>query len=211
MILPLVLSILMGYALGAIPTGVLVARFTSGVDVRGGGSGHTGGTNVARVTGNRWAGILTVLIDVGLGALSVIAARIVFDSPWAPAFAGPAAVVGHGWSVFIGFSGGIGLSSLAGMLLAQAPLATLVAGVACIVAWLMLRKLLRHDARATIVVLLLIPIGLWALGQPVPVISSAGLGALSAIVRSLGDWKRRYSPNEGALGQLRLRPDTEAA
>ena len=74
------LSLLIGYALGAIPTGVIVSRFGFGLDVRCSGSDHTGGTNVVRVTGKTWAGLLTALIDIGLGALSVWVAQALFDS-----------------------------------------------------------------------------------------------------------------------------------
>jgi len=72
------LSLLIGYALGAIPTGAIVSRLGFGLDVRRSGSGHTGGTNVIRVTGRIWAGVLTGCVDIGLGALSIWAARTLF-------------------------------------------------------------------------------------------------------------------------------------
>ncbi len=202
------LSLLIGYSLGAIPTGVIVSRLGFGLDVRRSGSGHTGGTNVMRVTGKTWAGLLTVLIDIGLGALSIWVTRVLFGSPWAPAMAGAAAVLGHSWSAYIGFAGGIGLSSLFGMLLAQAPLETLIAGIACALVWLAMRKLLKHDARSTIFVLPLLPLLLW-LGQPLPIVVSAGVGALFAIVKSLGDWRRVQKRNDGTLGQFGLQRTAE--
>lgn len=197
-------SMLIGYALGAIPTGVIVAKLWCGGDVLRAGSGHTGGANTARVTGSAWAGAVTLVIDVGLSAVAVFLSGRLSDSPWAPALAGSAAVLGHDWSVYIGFRGGIGISSLAGMLLAQAPLATLIAGAAVVLTWLALRKKLGHDARSTIVVMFILPLLLWALREPQHVLISGGLGALAVIIRSFGDWRRTYEPNEGALGQFGL-------
>ena len=203
------LSLLIGYALGAIPTGVIVAKLGFGLKLHRLGSRHTGGTNVMRVTGKVWAGVLTGCIDIGLGALSVWAAQSLFDSPWAPVMAGAAAVLGHSWSAYIGFAGGIGLSSLFGMLLAQAPLETLIAGVVCVLVWLAVRKALKGDARSTICVLPLLPLLLWLLGQSAPLIVSSGLGALIAIGKSLGDWQRTHQENDGVLSQLGLRRTLE--
>jgi len=118
-------------------------------------------------------------------------------------------VLGHSWSAYIGFAGGIGLSSLFGMLLAQAPLEAIIAVVACVLVWLVIRKLLKHDARSTVFVLPLLPLLLWLLGQPVPVIVGAGIGALFAIARSLGDWRRVQQGNDGVLGQLGLQRAVE--
>ena len=202
-------SVLIGYALGAIPTGVIVAKLWYGADVLRAGSGHTGGANTARVTGNAWAGVITLLVDVGLAALAVYLAGRLSDSPWALALAGSAAVLGHDWSVYIGFRGGVGVSSLAGMLLAQAPLATLIAGVVVALIWLALRKKLGHDARSTIVVMFILPLLLWALGEPRQVVASGGVGALAVIVRSLGDWRRTYERGEGVLSQFGLQCGAE--
>jgi glycerol-3-phosphate acyltransferase PlsY len=201
-------SVLIGYVLGAIPTGVIVAKLWCGGDVLRTGSGHTGGANTARVTGNAWAGAVTAVIDVGLSAVAVFLSGRLSDTPWAPALAGAAAVLGHDWSAYIGFRGGIGISSLAGMLLAQAPLVTLIAGVVVALIWLALRVKLGHDARSTIVVMFILPVLLWALREPQHVLVSGGLGALAVIARSFGDWRRAYEPGEGALVQFGLQRES---
>jgi len=95
------------------------------------------------------------------------------------------------------------------MLLAQAPLETLVAGVVCVLVWLAMRKVLKRDARGTIFVLPLLPLLLWLLGQPVPIIVSGGVGALIAIGKSLGDWQRVQKRDDGVLGQFGLRRTLE--
>ena len=145
----LLLAGLWGYLLGAVPTGVLVSKAMRGVDVRQQGSGHTGGMNVSRVAGF-WGGALTAVVDALLGAAAVAGATLAAENPWAATAAGVMAVVGHDWSIFIHFGGGIGLSKLTGALLCLNPLPTIgtLAGVTLF--WLILVRLLRfHRARST--------------------------------------------------------------
>ena len=182
----------LGYLLGAVPTGVLVCRALRGVDVRQRGSGHTGGLNVSRTAGF-WAGALTGVVDALLGVGAVAGATLLADSPWAATAAGVMAVVGHNWSAFIGFGGGIGLSSLAGALLGLSPLVTLEALVALVLFWLILVRLLRvHRARATILAMVAAGPLLWALGLPPHGVLLGALGGMVVILKTLPDWNRRY-------------------
>jgi glycerol-3-phosphate acyltransferase PlsY len=188
----LLLAGMWGYLLGAVPTGVLVSRALSGIDVRQKGSGHTGGLNVSRVAGF-WAGALTAVIDTLLGVGAVAGAPLLAESPWAATVAGVAAVVGHNWSVFIRFGGGIGLSSLGGALLVLAPLHTLGAAASLVLFWLILVKLLRvHRARSTILAMVLVGPLLWALGTPPHAVLLGVLGGVVVIVKTLPDWNRQY-------------------
>lgn len=94
-----------------------------GIDPRRVGSGRTGGTNVYRAAGPL-AGILTVLGDVLKGALAVwLAARLVPGelNALAMAAAALAAIVGHNWSIYIGFKGGAGSTANIGAFLALSP------------------------------------------------------------------------------------------
>lgn len=208
MILRALASVLVGYALGAVPTGVIVAKICGGADVRQVGSGHTGGTNVARAVGSAWAGIATMVIDLALGGCAALLGQRLCGAPWGATCAGVAAVIGHDWSLYIGLGGGIGLSSLFGMLLWQAPLATVAVGGGFVGLWLALRKLLHHEARSTMIASLAVPALLVALGQPWPVIASGSLGTLVVIAKSSGDWHRTYEASEGVLHQLGLRSKT---
>lgn len=181
-----------GYLLGAVPTGVLISRALRGTDVRQQGSGHTGGLNVSRVAGF-WAGALTAAGDALLGAAAVAGAPLLAENPWAATVAGVAAVVGHDWSVFIRFDGGIGLSSLAGALLYLAPLHTLGATVVLVLSWLLLVQVLRvHRARSTILAMVLVGPLLWALGTPLHAVLLGMLGGVVVIVKTLPDWDRQY-------------------
>jgi glycerol-3-phosphate acyltransferase PlsY len=182
-----------GYLLGAIPTGVLVSRALRGTDVRQRGSGHTGGLNVSRIAGF-WAGALTAVGDALLGVGAVAGALLLTDNPWAATVAGVGAVVGHDWSVFIRFGGGIGLSSLGGALLYLAPLRTLGAAAALVVFWLILVRPLRvHRARSTILAMVMIGPLLWVMGMPWNAVLLGVLGGVVVIVKTLPDWNRQYT------------------
>lgn len=113
-ILYLLLAALIGYIFGAIPFGFLFVKATKKVDLREVGSGRTGGTNSFRAAG-LVVGILTSISDFLKGACAIWLARAIFGNllddnwlPWAEVATGAAAVVGHNWSIFLGFKGGAG-------------------------------------------------------------------------------------------------------
>jgi glycerol-3-phosphate acyltransferase PlsY len=110
------------YLIGGIPWGVVVARITGGPDPRTIGSGRTGGANVMRALGPRLA-LLSGLLDVGKGIVSVLLAIVVGGDLWLQTLAAVAAIVGHSRSVFIGFSGGRGIAPGFGSLIVIQPLA----------------------------------------------------------------------------------------
>jgi glycerol-3-phosphate acyltransferase PlsY len=182
----------LGYLLGSIPTGVLVSRALRGTDVRQHGSSHTGGLNVSRVTG-LGGGLITAVVDMLLGLGAVAGARLLTEDPWAATAGGVMAVIGHDWSIFIQFGGGIGLSTLVGGLLYLSPALTVAALVGMVLVWLALVGLLRiHRARATILVMLLVGPLLWALRFPPPGILLGVLGGVAVVVKTLPDWHREY-------------------
>jgi glycerol-3-phosphate acyltransferase PlsY len=118
---------LLGYLLGSIPFGYVVGR-ARGVDVTQYGSGRTGGTNVMRTVGKKAAAI-SIGLDVAKGALAVILARWLLGTELAAALGGFAAVVGHDYSVFLGFRGGAGTGTSMGAYFFMAPWPTLIVGV----------------------------------------------------------------------------------
>jgi glycerol-3-phosphate acyltransferase PlsY len=135
----LVLGAALGYLLGAIPFGLIIGRLTKGIDLREYGSHRTGATNALRTIGAPAAAAVFIL-DVGKGVAAVLLARALFaDDPmveWAAAVAGVAAIVGHNWSVFIGFTGGRGVATSAGALGAMSPWTFLIlAPIVFVVIW----------------------------------------------------------------------------
>ena len=116
---------LAAYILGSIPFGLILAKLFGGTDVRKGGSGNIGATNVARVVGPL-AGILTLILDVAKGSVVVLlAARLSQDSATWMMIAALAALAGHCFPIWLKFKGGKGVATAAGMFLVLCPLAFL--------------------------------------------------------------------------------------
>lgn len=121
-----------GYLLGSIPFGLILAKTLGGKDVRQHGSGNIGATNVSRVAGPL-AGVLTLALDATKGAAAVwIAARFTQHGAAAMMLAGLAALVGHCFPFWLGFHGGKGVATGLGVFAVLCPLAA-AAGVAMFV------------------------------------------------------------------------------
>ena len=109
----------LGYALGSVPFGLVMARLFGLGDLRQIGSGNIGATNVLR-TGNKLAALLTLLGDAGKAGLAVLLARG-FAGEDAAQLAGLMAFAGHCYPVWLGFRGGKGVATFLGMMLALNP------------------------------------------------------------------------------------------
>ncbi|HPZ21824.1 MAG TPA: glycerol-3-phosphate acyltransferase [Bacillota bacterium] len=103
-----VLVAIYSYLLGAIPSAYIIGNI-KGIDITSEGSGNIGGTNAYRVLGPR-LGIIVALMDVGKVLLALIITRSWLISEAATACAVLAAVLGHNWSVYVGFRGGKGIA-----------------------------------------------------------------------------------------------------
>src|SRR6476619_284003 len=113
------LVILIGFMLGAIPFGVIIAK-RRGVDIRKQGSGNIGATNVTRVMG-LGAGLLVLVLDALKGAAAVMLATHVSGFDPIIAMTGFAAILGHCSSPFLGGKGGKGVATALGVFLVVAP------------------------------------------------------------------------------------------
>jgi glycerol-3-phosphate acyltransferase PlsY len=130
-----ILNVVLGYFLGSIPSGFLMAK-TRGIDIRAIGSGNIGATNVFRALGTP-AGIIVLLADAFKGWAAVaLVSNLVCN--WAYPAAGPqarewyhivaglAAVLGHNYTCWLYFKGGKGIATSAGVLVALVPWALLI-------------------------------------------------------------------------------------
>ena len=119
--LPLALLwLVMGYLIGSLPMGVIVARLTGGIDPRTVGSGRTGGTNMLRAGG--WGRAIAVAtLDLSKGALPILVVRAAGAPVEIQALAGVAAVLGSWKSIFLHFHGGRGVATGVGGMMAIAP------------------------------------------------------------------------------------------
>jgi acyl phosphate:glycerol-3-phosphate acyltransferase len=124
----LILILALSYVIGSIPMGYVIVKAISGQDVRQVGSGRTGGTNAMRAAGLA-AGLLTALLDVLKGGAGVWVAQALLSPDQRPlgmALAGLAAILGHNYSVFLGFKGGAGGAPAVGAAFALWPLSVLI-------------------------------------------------------------------------------------
>lgn len=120
------LALAAGYLLGGIPFSYLAGRLARGVDLRTLGSGNLGATNALRELGWRW-GVGVLVLDAAKGWAAVALAARLAPGPWWPLAAGLAAVLGHSFTPYLGLRGGKGVATSAGVFLALAPAATLLA------------------------------------------------------------------------------------
>ena len=134
--------IIVAYACGSIPFGVLIAR-TKGVDIRSVGSGNIGATNVGRILGKKF-GIACFILDALKGGIPVLLAGITQQTlgetlatlsvanAWWWLGTAVAAILGHSFSPWLGFKGGKGVATAFGSMLAMWP----VMGIPAIIALL---------------------------------------------------------------------------
>lgn len=120
---------LIGYLIGSIAFGMVLAKAMGLGNLRDIGSGNIGATNVLR-TGNKTAAALTLLLDGGKGAVAVLLARAIAGED-AAQIAALAAMLGHCYPVWLKFRGGKGVATFLGIMLALAwPV-----GLGCCLAW----------------------------------------------------------------------------
>ena len=124
--------LVISYLVGAIPTALLAGKALRRIDIREHGSRNAGATNAWRVLGWK-AGLAVLVVDLGKGVVAAAlvsrlpVGRLPLDLGNVSVLCGVAAVVGHVFPVYVGFRGGKGVATAAGMLLATAPLPTISA------------------------------------------------------------------------------------
>jgi glycerol-3-phosphate acyltransferase PlsY len=158
---PPLLCLLLGYALGSIPFGLVLTRAAGLGDVRAIGSGSIGATNVLR-TGRKGLAAATVVLDAAKGAAAVILSAWLWpDQPLFPSIAAIGAFLGHLYPIWLGFHGGKGVATLFGIV------AVLDWRCALIFAaiWLTLFALTRYSSVAGIAAGIAAPVAAAAFGR----------------------------------------------
>jgi glycerol-3-phosphate acyltransferase PlsY len=154
--------LLASYLLGAIPTSHLVSRTFAKIDLRQHGSGNLGATNLYRVLGWKYA-IPVALFDMAKGAIPVLLfAPQVSDSELFALACGIAAILGHVFSVFVGFKGGKGVATAAGVMLALTPLALAAAATV----WGIVVLLTGYVSLGSIAAAAVLPLAVYLLEHP---------------------------------------------
>ncbi len=154
--------VVLAYLIGSFPASYLIGRIR-GIDLREHGSRNLGTTNTFRVLG-AWSAIPVLVVDVlkGLGpALWFVTWDGAGDTRLAVVY-GLAAIIGHVWSVFLGFRGGKGIATGAGVLLALAPVTTIIA----VLIWIGIVSLTRIVSAASLAAASVVPLLAWLMDQP---------------------------------------------
>ena len=105
----------LGYLMGSIPSAYIIGHLAGGVDVRVEGDGHISAAAVYKRLGFVTF-VMVVLADVGKGVVAILIARLLTDSLAAILITGIAVVLGHNWSIFLRFKGGLGATAIYGVL-----------------------------------------------------------------------------------------------
>lgn len=190
------------YLLGSVPFGFLIAK-ACGKDIRTLGSGNIGATNVFRSV-SKPLGILTFALDFlkgfcGVRFVPVLAAGLThtsFEGMALPVFCGALTVAGHNWTCFLGFKGGKGIATSAGLLLGLSPAGV---GIAFVV-WLIAFLSTRYVSVASIAAAVALSIAAWPLHLHA---YGAWFPGVLTLLAAIAVWKHRSNI-------ARLRAGTES-
>ena len=188
-----IIVVIVAYLIGSIPFGYLIVRGKIGADIRQTGSGGTGATNVSRRAG-KVAGVVTLLLDAAKGSAAVLIAEMT-HSDWVIAGAAIAVLVGHIFPVWLGFRGGKGVATGAGVFLVLAPVALLCAGIL----FLAIVFFTRYVSLGSMVAATAIPLFVWLLNDSRPLLFAAVLGALLIVFAHRGNIGRLAHGTEAQI------------
>ncbi|WP_369027213.1 glycerol-3-phosphate 1-O-acyltransferase PlsY [Qipengyuania sp. RANM35] len=190
---------LLGYAFGSIPFGLIIAKLGGKGDIRSIGSGNIGATNVLR-TGSKGLAAATLLLDLAKGLIPVLIAKQLFweDMGWTALFA----VLGHCFPVWLGFKGGKGVATNAGVSFGLAvPL-----GLTYAVVWIGMLAITRISSLAGMSAVVAAAVAAFLIGQPT-------FAKVMAIIAVLVIWlhreniKRLMAGTEPRVGGSKAKPE----
>ncbi|MEN9777355.1 MAG: glycerol-3-phosphate 1-O-acyltransferase PlsY [Verrucomicrobiota bacterium] len=207
MVAAILITLVLAYLAGSLPTGFLVARAMQ-VDITQAGSGNIGATNVFRVLG-KGPGALVLIVDLLKGALAVqfapALAVAVFpsNSLALPALAALGAVMGHNYTCWLGFKGGKGVATSAGAMAALIPPAF---GVT-VITWLLVFFLSRYVSMASIAAAIILPVAtIFTVSGPTrwPLVAFTSALAALAVWRHRANIERLRAGTEHRFGKSKL-------
>ncbi len=186
----------LGYLIGSLPLGYLVARRWAGVDLRRVGSGNVGATNVWRVSGPV-LGVVVMAVDVAKGVAAVVVAGRVAPSEAASVTAGVAAVAGHMFPVWLGGRGGKGVATACGVFALLAPLATVCAALVFVLTTATTRLVSAGSVVATV----MLPVAAAVLGASGAVVAGSLVAATLIVWRHRSNLRSLWRGTERRFGR----------
>jgi len=201
-----VVTALLAYLLGSVPTGFLVAQ-AKGVDIRAVGSGNIGATNVLRTLGKP-AGVFVLVMDALKGWVAVVLmTRLVLLAFGLGAegarmevcqiVAALGAILGHNYTCWLHFKGGKGIATSAGVLLALVPWAL----ITIFIIWIVVFTLTRYVSLGSLAASAALPFACWVTHESLTKVIVTGAMAALAIYKHKGNIQRLLNGTEPRFGQ----------
>lgn len=160
-ILHFLLGFVLGHVCGSVPSGLWLVQAFHGIDIRNYGSKNIGTTNVFRTVGPKTA-VLVLIADAFKGILAVGIMSYFFHNPLLDVVTALGALLGHNYSLFLGFKGGKGVATALGLLIFMMP----KVAVASFGIWLVCVLLTRYVSLGSIMAAIFTPPLAWYMGYP---------------------------------------------
>lgn len=193
-ILHFLLGFVLGHVCGSVPSGLWLVQAFHGIDIRNYGSKNIGTTNVFRIVGPKTA-VLVLIADAFKGILAVGIMSYFFHNPLLDVVTALGALLGHNYSLFLGFKGGKGVATALGLLIFMMP----KVAVASFGIWLVCVLLTRYVSLGSIMAAIFTPPLAWYLGYPSAYVISSVVAAFFVVLRHKENIHRLLTGTESKI------------
>lgn len=193
-ILHFLLGFVLGHVCGSVPSGLWLVQAFHGIDIRNYGSKNIGTTNVFRTVGPKTA-VLVLIADAFKGILAVAIMSYFFHNPLLDVVTALGALLGHNYSLFLGFNGGKGVATALGLLIFMMP----KVAVASFGIWLVCVLLTRYVSLGSIMAATFTPPLAWYLGYPSAYVIFSVIAAFFVVLRHKENIHRLLTGTESKI------------
>lgn len=193
-ILHFLLGFVLGHVCGSVPSGLWLVQAFHGIDIRNYGSKNIGTTNVFRIVGPKTA-VLVLVADAFKGILAVGIMSYFFHNPLLDVVTALGALLGHNYSLFLGFKGGKGVATALGLLIFMMP----KVAVASFGIWLVCVLLTRYVSLGSIMAAIFTPPLAWYLGYPSAYVIFSVVAAFFVVLRHKENIHRLLTGTESKI------------
>ena len=193
-ILHFLLGFVLGHVCGSVPSGLWLVQAFHGIDIRNYGSKNIGTTNVFRTVGPKTA-VLVLIADAFKGILAVGIMSYLFHNPLLDVVTALGALLGHNYSIFLGFKGGKGVATALGLLIFMMP----KVAVASFGIWLVCVLLTRYVSLGSIMAAVFTPPLAWYLGYPSAYVIFSLVAAFFVVLRHKENIHRLLTGTESKI------------
>ncbi len=189
--------VIISYLIGSFPSGYLMGKFLKGIDIRQYGSKNVGATNVFRVVG-KMPGLITLLIDIIKGLIVIVIVRKIMNLPnvqLLQILAGLSVIIGHNWTIFLGFKGGKGVATSTGVFFGLVPESLLVALLLFSAILLITRKV----SLGSLIAVFVFPFVVYFFKEPREILLFSSLISFIVIVKHIPNINRLIKGTENKI------------